>query len=55
MRKINLIKSKNVVIQAKNNLIPIKIIKKHLNYIRKYDILVITLGNIEELLIIFVI
>ena len=46
-------KSKKFVIYAKSNLILMKMIKLHLNYILKSEMIVITQENLEELLIVF--
>ena len=48
-------KSKNFVTYAKKNLVLMKMIKMHLNYTIKSEIIVITLENLEELLIVFAI
>ena len=40
---------------VKKNLVQIKMIKKHLNYTIKLEIIVITLEHLEKLLIIFAI
>ena len=55
MKKQSLIKSEKFVIYVKKNLILIKMIKIHLNYTVKQEIIVIILENIDELLITFVI
>ena len=46
-------KSKNFVTYAEKNLVVIKMIKMHLNYTIKSEIIVITQENLEELLIVF--
>ena len=43
----SLMKTKNFVPYAKNNLALMKMIKTHLNYTIKSKIIVITLGNLE--------
>ena len=48
-------KSKNFGTCAKNNLVLIKIIKMHLNYAIKSEIIVITMKNLEALLLVFAI
>ena len=48
-------KSKTFVTYEKKNSVLIKIIKKHLNYTIKLEIIVITLENLEELLIVLAI
>ena len=53
MNKISLTKSKEFVTYVKKNLIQIKMIKMHLNYILKSEIIVIIQENLEELLIVF--
>ena len=75
MKKISLTKSKTFVTDAKNNLMPMKMIKMNfilmktikinlilmkiinmnLNHTTNSEIIVITLENLEELLIVFVI
>ena len=55
MKKMIFIKSKKFVRYAKKILVLIKVIKRHLDYIIKSEIIVIILENIKELLIIFVI
>ena len=54
-KKISLIKSKRFVTYAKKNVVLIKMIKMHLNYTIKSDIIVITPENLEELFIVFAI
>ena len=51
----SLMKTKNFVSYAKNNLVLMKMIKMHLNYILMSKIIVITLENLEEVLILFAI
>ena len=51
----SLMKIKNFVPYAKNNLVLMKMIKTHLNYTIKSKIIVITLENLEEVLIVFAI
>ena len=46
--------SKKFVIYPKKNLVLTNTIKMHLNYTLKSEIIVITLENLEELLIVFV-
>ena len=46
---------KQKVTYAKKNLVLMKMIKMHLNYTIKSEIIVITLENLEELLIVFAI
>ena len=48
-------KSKKVVTYVKNNLVLMKMMKKHFNYTIKSQIIVIIPENLEELHIIFVI
>ena len=48
-------KSKRFVTYAKKNLVLMKKKKTHLNYTIKSEIIVITLENLEELLIVFAI
>ena len=48
-------KSKKFVTYAKKNLVLMKKKKMHLNYTIKSEIIVITLENLEELLIVFAI
>ena len=48
-------KSKRFVTYAKKNLVLMKKKKMHLNYTIKSEIIVITLENLEELLIVFAI
>ena len=48
-------KSKRFVTYAKKNLVLMKMIKIHLNYTIKSEIIVITQENLEELLIVFAI
>ena len=55
MKKLSLMKSKKFVIYAKKNLLQIKMIKRHLNYTTKSELIVITLENLDELLIVFAI
>ena len=52
---MSLMKSKRFVRYAKKNLLPIKMIKMRFNYTVKSEIIVITLENLEELLIVFTI
>ena len=54
-KKINLMKSKRYVISAKNSFAMIKIKKKNLNCTKKLEIIVITLENLEQQLIVFAI
>ena len=51
----SLMKTKNFVSYAKNNLVLMKMIKMHLNYTLMSKIIVITLENLEEVLILFAI
>ena len=51
----SLMKTKNFVSYAKNNLVLMKMIKMHLNYTLMSKIIVITLENLEEVLIVFAI
>ena len=53
--KISLMKSRTFVTYVKKNLMQIKMIKTHLNYTIKSEIMVITLENVEELLVVFAI
>ena len=55
MKKLSLIKSKQLLTFLKKNLVQMKMIKIHLNYTLKLEIIVITQKNLERLLIIFVI
>ena len=55
MKKISLMKSKRFAKYVKKNLILMKMIKMHLNYIIKSEIVVITQENLEGLLIVFAI
>ena len=48
-------KTKRFVTYVKNNLELMKMIKRNLNYTMKSEIIVITLENLEELLIVFAI
>ena len=48
-------KSEKYIIYAKNDLVLIKMIKMHLQYAIRSEIIVITLENLEELLIVFTI
>ena len=48
-------KGKKFVTYAKKNLVQIKMIKMHLNYTIKSEIIVITQENLEGLLIVFAI
>ena len=48
-------KSKEFVTYVKENLVLMKVIKRHLNYTIKAEIIVITLENLEKLLIVFAI
>ena len=48
-------KSKKFVTYAKKNLVLMKMIKMHLNYTIKSEIIVIKLENLEELLIVFLV
>ena len=54
-KKISLMKSKRYVISAKNSFVMIKIKKKNLNCTKKLEIIVITLENLEQQLIVFAI
>ena len=54
-KKISLMKSKRYVIYAKNSFVMIKIKKKNLNGIKKLEIIVITLENLEQQLTVFAI
>ena len=47
-------KSKKFVTYAKNNLVAMKMIKVHLNYIMRSVIIVITPENLQKLFIVFV-
>ena len=47
-KEISLMKSKRYVIYAKNSFVMIKIKKKNLNGIKKLEIIVITLENLEQ-------
>ena len=53
--ELSLMKSKKFVTFVKKNLVQTKIIKIHSNYTIKLEIIVITLENLEELLIKFAI
>ena len=53
MKKVSLMKSKKFVIYVKRNFVLTKVIKIHLNYTIKLEIIVITMENLAELLIIF--
>ena len=55
IKKVSLMKSKKFVTYAKKNLVSMKMIKMNLNYTIKSEIIVITLENLEELLIVFAI
>ena len=55
MKKLSLIKSKKLLTFLKKNLVQMKMIKIHLNYTIKLEIIVITQENLEGLLMIFVI
>ena len=55
MKKLSLMKSKKFVTFVKKNLVQTKMIKIHSNYTIKLEIIVITLENLEELLIKFAI
>ena len=55
IEKLSLMKSKKFVTHVKKNLVLIKKMKIHLNYTIKSEIIVITLENLEELLIVFAI
>ena len=48
-------KSKKFVTYVKNNLVPMKMIKMHLNYTIESEIIVITPENLEEMLMVFAI
>ena len=48
-------KSKKFITYVKENLVLMKVIKRHLHYTIKPEIFVITLENLEKLLIVFVI
>ena len=54
-KEISLMKSKRYVIYAKNSFVMIKIKKKNLNCTKKLEIIVITLENLEQQLIVFAI
>ena len=54
-KKISLMNSKKFVIYAKKDLVLTDMIKMHLNYTVKSEIIVITLENLGELLIVIVI
>ena len=54
-KEISLMKSKRYVIYAKNSFVMIKIKKKNLNGIKKLEIIVITLENLEQQLTVFAI
>ena len=53
--ELSLMKSKKFVTFVKKNLVQTKMIKIHSNYTIKLEIIVITLENLEELLIKFAI
>ena len=55
MKKLGLVKTKKFVTFVKKSLLQIKMIKIHLNYTIKLEIIVITQENLEGLLMIFVI
>ena len=55
MKKLSFMKTKKFVTYVKKNLVLIKMIKIHLNYTIKSEIIVITQENLEELLIVFAI
>ena len=55
MRKMSIMKCKKFVTYAKKDLILIKMMKMHLSYTIKSEIIVITHEILEELLIVFVI
>ena len=55
MKKINLMKSNKYVTKAKKSFVMMKMRRVNLNYTIKSEIIVITLGNLEELLIVFAI
>ena len=48
MKKLSFIKSKKFVTFVKKNLVQIKMIKIHLNYTLKLEIIVITQENLED-------
>ena len=54
-KKLRLIKSKRFATYVKKKFVLMKIIKIHLNYTIKSEIIVITQENLEELLILFAI
>ena len=54
-KKISLMNSKKFVIYAKKDSVLTDMIKMHLNYTVKSEIIVITLENLGELLIVIVI
>ena len=54
IKKISLMKSKRFVTYAKKYLVLMKMIKMHLNFTLKSEIIAITLENLVELLIVFV-
>ena len=55
IKKLSLMESKKYIIYAKKDLVLIKMIKIHLHYAIKSEIIVIALENLEELLILFTI
>ena len=55
MKKLGLVKTKKFVTFVNKSLLQIKMIKIHLNYTIKLEIIVITQENLEGLLMIFVI
>ena len=55
MKKLSFMKTKKFVTYVKKNLVLIKMIKIYLNYTIKSEIIVITLENLGQLLIVFVI
>ena len=55
IKKISLMISKKFDTHAKKNLVLMEMIKMHLNYTIKSEIIVITPENLEELLIVFAI
>ena len=55
MKKISLMKGKKIVTYAKKSFLMMKMGKVNLNYITKSGIIAITMENIEEMLIVFVI
>ena len=54
-KKLRLMKNKKFATYAKKNFSLMKMIKIHLNYTIKSEIIVITQENLEELLILFAI